>query len=72
MKCKLALITMFEGTQVVAQHAAEKMGKSCTRYRFNDTGIYQIIENASFSMAVHPDNVYRVAGKINGVNLISN
>src|SRR5690349_3819116 len=35
--------------------AAEKKGKFCTRYPFDDTDIYKTIEGASFSMAVHPD-----------------
>ncbi len=35
--------------------AAEKNGKFCTRYPFDDTDIYKTIEGASFSLAVHPD-----------------
>lgn len=35
--------------------AAEKKGKFCTRYPFDDTDIYKTIEGASFSLAVHPD-----------------
>ncbi|MEO5685333.1 MAG: glycoside hydrolase family 127 protein [Chitinophagaceae bacterium] len=35
--------------------AAEKSGKFCTTYPFDDTDIYKTIEGASFSLAVHPD-----------------
>ena len=35
--------------------AAEKRGKLCTRFPFDDTDIYKTIEGASFSLAVHPD-----------------
>ncbi|GAB2815982.1 glycoside hydrolase family 127 protein [Ferruginibacter profundus] len=35
--------------------AAQKQGKFCTRYPFDDTDIYKTIEGASFSLAVHPD-----------------
>jgi DUF1680 family protein len=35
--------------------AAQKSGKFCTAYPFDDTDIYKTIEGASFSMAVHPD-----------------
>src|SRR5215203_5316220 len=35
--------------------AAEKQGKFCTVFPFDDTDIYKTIEGASFSMAVHPD-----------------
>ena len=35
--------------------AAEKSGKFCTIYPFDDTDIYKTIEGASFSLAVHPD-----------------
>ncbi|MES2777517.1 MAG: glycoside hydrolase family 127 protein [Bacteroidota bacterium] len=35
--------------------AAEKSGKFCTVYPFDDTDIYKTIEGASFSLAVHPD-----------------
>jgi uncharacterized protein len=35
--------------------AAEKKGKFCTRYPFDDTDIYKTIEGASYSLAVHPD-----------------
>jgi uncharacterized protein len=35
--------------------AAEKQGKFCTRFPFDDTDIYKTIEGASFSLAVHPD-----------------
>lgn len=35
--------------------AAEKTGKFCTTYPFDDTDIYKTIEGASFSLAVHPD-----------------
>ncbi|MEO6549247.1 MAG: glycoside hydrolase family 127 protein [Ferruginibacter sp.] len=35
--------------------AAEKQGKFCTTFPFDDTDIYKTIEGASFSLAVHPD-----------------
>lgn len=35
--------------------AAQKSGKFCTRYPFDDTDIYKTIEGASFSLATHPD-----------------
>ncbi|RYF97299.1 MAG: glycoside hydrolase family 127 protein, partial [Chitinophagaceae bacterium] len=35
--------------------AAEKSGKFCTRYPFDDTDIYKTIEGASFSLALYPD-----------------
>ena len=35
--------------------AAQKQGKFCTTYPFDDTDIYKTIEGASFSLAVHPD-----------------
>jgi DUF1680 family protein len=35
--------------------AAERKGKFCTRYPFDDTDIYKTIEGASYSLAVHPD-----------------
>ncbi len=35
--------------------AAEKKGKFCTVFPFDDTDIYKTIEGASFSLAVHPD-----------------
>jgi len=35
--------------------AAQKSGKFCTTYPFDDTDIYKTIEGASFSLAVHPD-----------------
>ncbi len=35
--------------------AAQKNGKFCTRYPFDDTDIYKTIEGASFSLATHPD-----------------
>lgn len=35
--------------------AAEKQGKFCTRYPFDDTDIYKTIEGASFSLALYPD-----------------
>lgn len=35
--------------------AAQKQGKFCTVYPFDDTDIYKTIEGASFSLAVHPD-----------------
>jgi DUF1680 family protein len=35
--------------------AAQKKGKFCTKYPFDDTDIYKTIEGASFSLAIHPD-----------------
>lgn len=35
--------------------AAERKGKFCTTYTFDDTDIYKTIEGASFSLATHPD-----------------
>ena len=35
--------------------AAEKKGKFCTAYPFDDTDIYKTIEGAAFSLATHPD-----------------
>ncbi|MGK2862860.1 MAG: glycoside hydrolase family 127 protein [Chitinophagaceae bacterium] len=35
--------------------AAEKNGKFCTVFPFDDTDIYKTIEGASFSLAVYPD-----------------
>jgi uncharacterized protein len=35
--------------------AAQKQGKFCTTFPFDDTDIYKTIEGASFSLAVHPD-----------------
>jgi len=35
--------------------AAEKKGKFCTVYPFDDTDIYKTIEGASYSMAIHSD-----------------
>lgn len=35
--------------------AANKEGKFCTTFPFDDTDIYKTIEGASFSLAVHPD-----------------
>jgi len=35
--------------------AAERKGKFCTTYPFDDTDIYKTIEGASYSLAVHPD-----------------
>ena len=35
--------------------AAEKSGKFCTIYPFDDTDIYKTIEGASFSLALYPD-----------------
>ncbi len=35
--------------------AAEKKGKFCTTFPFDDTDIYKTIEGAAFSLAVHPD-----------------
>ncbi|MEN9685236.1 MAG: hypothetical protein RLZZ28_1022 [Bacteroidota bacterium] len=38
--------------------AAQKKGKFCTRYPFDDTDIYKTIEGASFSLALYPDPVF--------------
>jgi DUF1680 family protein len=35
--------------------AANKSGKFCTTFPFDDTDIYKTIEGASFSLATHPD-----------------
>ncbi len=35
--------------------AADKKGKFCTVYPFDDTDIYKTIEGAAFSLATHPD-----------------
>ena len=35
--------------------AANRSGKLCTKYPFDDTDIYKTIEGASYSLAVHPD-----------------
>jgi len=35
--------------------AAQRSGKFCTKFPFDDTDIYKTIEGASFSIAVHPD-----------------
>jgi len=35
--------------------AAERKGKFCTAYPFDDTDIYKTIEGASYSLAIHPD-----------------
>lgn len=35
--------------------AAQRTGKFCTRYPFDDTDIYKTIEGASFTLATHPD-----------------
>ncbi len=35
--------------------AAQKTGKFCTKYPFDDTDVYKTIEGAAFSLAVHPD-----------------
>lgn len=35
--------------------AAEKKGKFCTTFPFDDTDIYKTLEGASFSLAVYPD-----------------
>ncbi len=35
--------------------AAQRSGKFCTKYPFDDTDIYKTIEGAAFSLAVHPD-----------------
>src|ERR1700712_3461513 len=37
--------------------AAERKGKFCTTFPFDDTDIYKTIEGASYSLAVHPDPV---------------
>lgn len=37
------------------QMAAERKGKFCTTYPFDDTDIYKTIEGASYSLAMHPD-----------------
>lgn len=37
--------------------AAQKQGKFCTRYPFDDTDIYKTIEGASFSLALYPDPI---------------
>ena len=36
--------------------AAERKGKFCTKYPFDDTDIYKTIEGASYSLAVYPDS----------------
>jgi DUF1680 family protein len=35
--------------------AAQKSGKFCTTFPFDDTDIYKTLEGASFSLATHPD-----------------
>ena len=35
--------------------AAQKKGKFCTKYPFDDTDVYKTLEGAAFSLAVHPD-----------------
>src|ERR1700748_3319410 len=35
--------------------AAQKKGKFCTKYPFDDTDIYKTIEGASYSLAEYPD-----------------
>src|SRR5688572_22281936 len=35
--------------------AAQKEGKFCTTFPFDDTDIYKTLEGAAFSLAVHPD-----------------
>ncbi len=35
--------------------AAQKKGKFCTTFPFDDTDIYKTLEGASYSLAVHPD-----------------
>ncbi len=35
--------------------AAQKTGKFCTKYPFDDTDIYKTIEGASYSLALYPD-----------------
>ena len=35
--------------------AAQKQGKFCTTFPFDDTDIYKTLEGAAFSLAVHPD-----------------
>jgi DUF1680 family protein len=37
------------------QMAAERQGKFCTTYPFDDTDIYKTIEGAAYSLALHPD-----------------
>ena len=37
--------------------AAQKSGKFCTRYPFDDTDIYKTIEGASYSLTLYPDPV---------------
>jgi DUF1680 family protein len=37
--------------------AAQKKGKFCTKYPFDDTDIYKTIEGASYSLAEYPDPV---------------
>jgi DUF1680 family protein len=37
------------------QMAAERKGKFCTTYPFDDTDIYKTIEGASYTLALHPD-----------------
>jgi DUF1680 family protein len=37
------------------QMAAERKGKFCTTYPFDDTDIYKTIEGASYSLALYPD-----------------
>ena len=39
--------------QLAAQHA----GKFCTAFPFDDSDIYKILEGASYSLNIHPDNV---------------
>ena len=39
--------------------AAERQGKFCTKFPFDDTDIYKTIEGASYSLAVHPDPALR-------------
>ena len=39
--------------------AAKKEGKFCTTFPFDDTDIYKTIEGASYSLAVHPDELLK-------------
>lgn len=35
--------------------AAERKGKFCTKYSFDDTDVYKTIEGASYTLSTHPD-----------------
>ena len=39
--------------------AAQRKGRFCTKFPFDDTDIYKTIEGASYSLAVHPDPALR-------------